>query len=126
PISVEDAMALLSHVASVEKLRIAYKHSQRGALLAGTAALAGGLLGGPPGIFIGGAVGGLLGWITSGQFKSVPQILKELPDAEKRKLYAAVKAVVKNLQWSDVSQLFHLAMANPTVRAKLVGVLNDY
>ncbi|NXP02084.1 CS012 protein, partial [Certhia brachydactyla] len=54
---------------------------------------------------LGGAVGGLVGWMTSGQFKSVPQILMELPAAEKEKLCAEAMTVVKNVQWTDAAQL---------------------
>ncbi|NXI30352.1 CS012 protein, partial [Sterrhoptilus dennistouni] len=76
---------------------------------------------------LGGAVGGLIGWMTSRRrFKSVPQILKELPAAEKQKLRAEVNAIVKNLQWKDVPQLIHLVLANPTIRDKVAGVLANY
>ncbi|NWY41578.1 CS012 protein, partial [Sylvia atricapilla] len=75
---------------------------------------------------LGGAVGGLIGWITSGDFKSVPQILMELPAAEKQKLCAEATAVVKNLQWKDAQQLIALVMKNPTVREKVLGVLKNY
>lgn len=53
PISVEDVMALLTHIARVEDLKIAYKHSRWGATIAGASALVGGMMAGPPGIFIG-------------------------------------------------------------------------
>lgn len=71
-------------------------------------------------------MGGLLGWITSGQFKSVPQILMELPAAEKQKLYAEAMSVVKNLDWTDAAQLIAFVMANPTLADKVLGVLSGY
>ncbi|TRZ05793.1 hypothetical protein HGM15179_021314 [Zosterops borbonicus] len=52
-IRVEDAMALLMKVASTENMYAVYKYSHRGAVLAGASAFVGGVLGGPPGIFIG-------------------------------------------------------------------------
>ncbi|NWR44693.1 CS012 protein, partial [Regulus satrapa] len=126
PIPVDDVMKLLSHVAKVKGMRAAVGHAGRGALLTGASAFVGGVLGGPPGIAVGGAVGGLLGWITSGQFKSVPQILMELPAAEKQKLYAETMAVVSNLHWTDAAQLIALVMANSTLTEKLIGVLTTY
>lgn len=126
PSRLDDVMKLLSHVAKVKGMRAAVSHSGRGALLTGASAFVGGVLGGPPGIAVGGAVGGLLGWITSGQFKSVPQILMELPAAEKQKLFAEAMAVVKNLDWTDAAQLIAFVMANPTLTDKVLGVLSSY
>ncbi|XP_014110912.1 PREDICTED: protein C19orf12 homolog isoform X1 [Pseudopodoces humilis] len=126
PIRVDDVMALLSHVAKVKGMKAAVTHSGRGALLTGASAFLGGLLGGPPGIAVGGAVGGLLGWVTSGKFKSVPEILMELPAAEKQKLCAEAMAVVKNLHWTDAAQLIGFVMANPTLTDKVLKVLTTY
>ncbi|NXN89412.1 CS012 protein, partial [Bombycilla garrulus] len=126
PIHVDDAMALLSHVAQVKGMKAAVTHSGRGALLTGASAFLGGLVGGPPGIAVGGAVGGLIGWITSGQFKPVPQILMELPAAEKQKLCAEAMAIVKNLHWTDAAQLIALVMTNTSLADKVLGVLKIY
>ncbi|NXC80265.1 CS012 protein, partial [Cercotrichas coryphoeus] len=75
---------------------------------------------------LGGAVGGLIGWMTSGQFKSVPQILVELPAAEREKLCTEAMAVVKNLHWTDAAQLIALVMSNSTLTEKVIGVLTTY
>ncbi|NXO61242.1 CS012 protein, partial [Phainopepla nitens] len=126
PIRVDDVMALLSHVAKVKGMKAAVTHSGRGALLTGASAFVGGLVGGPPGIALGGAVGGLIGWITSGQFKPVPQILMELPAAEKQKLCAEAMGIVKNLDWTDAAQLIALVMTNTSLADKVLGVLKIY
>ncbi|NWU35236.1 CS012 protein, partial [Hylia prasina] len=126
PIRTDDVMALLSHLAKVEGMTAAAKHSGRGALLTGASAFLGGIMGGPPGIAVGGALGGLIGWMTSGQFKSVPQILMELPAAEKEKLCAEATAVVKNLNWTDAAHLIALVMANSVLRDQVLGVLTTY
>ncbi|NXO22709.1 CS012 protein, partial [Cisticola juncidis] len=126
PVRTDDVMALLSHLATVKGMSAAVTHSGRGALLTGASAFVGGMLGGPPGIAVGGAVGGLIGWITSGQFKSVPQILMELPAAEKQKLCAEATAIVKNLQWTDAAQLIALVMTNSTLSEKVLAVLTTY
>ncbi|NXI23445.1 CS012 protein, partial [Sterrhoptilus dennistouni] len=126
PIPVDDVMALLSHLAKVRGMKAAVAHSGRGALVTGASAFVGGVLGGPPGIAVGGAVGGLIGWMTSGQFKSVPQILVELPSAEKQKLCAEATALVRNLNWIDAAHLIALVMANSSLTDKLLGVLTTY
>ncbi|XP_005052732.1 PREDICTED: protein C19orf12 homolog isoform X2 [Ficedula albicollis] len=126
PIRADDVMQLLSHVAQVKGMKAAVAHSGRGALLTGASAFVGGMLGGPPGIAVGGALGGLVGWMTSGQFKSVPQILVELPAVERQKLCTEAMAVVKNLNWTDAAQLIALVMANSTLTEKVIGVLTTY
>uniref|UniRef100_A0A4X1TWJ9 Uncharacterized protein n=1 Tax=Sus scrofa TaxID=9823 RepID=A0A4X1TWJ9_PIG len=74
PVAVDDIMKLLCSISEQRKMQAAVKHSGRGALVTGAVAFVGGLMGGPPGLAVGGAVGGLLGaWMTSGQFKPVPQ-----------------------------------------------------
>ncbi|NWS02985.1 CS012 protein, partial [Motacilla alba] len=75
---------------------------------------------------LGGAVGGLLGWMTSGQFKSVPQVLMELPAAEKEKLCTEAMAIVKNLDWTDAAQLIALVMSNAALKEKVLVVLTTY
>ncbi|XP_027286109.1 protein C19orf12 homolog [Cricetulus griseus] len=127
PIAVDDVMKLLCSVSQKRQMKAAVKHSGRGALVAGTVAFVGGLVGGPPGIALGGTVGGLLGaWMTSGQFKPVPQILMELPPAEQQKLVNEAKAVIGNLDWTDAVQLTALVMSNQAMQQKLLTVLATY
>ncbi|NWT82948.1 CS012 protein, partial [Lanius ludovicianus] len=75
---------------------------------------------------LGGVVGGLLGWITSGDFKPVPQILMELPASERQKLCGEAMAIIKNLDWTDAAQLIALVMANPALKEKVIVVLTNY
>ncbi|NWS07625.1 CS012 protein, partial [Motacilla alba] len=75
---------------------------------------------------LGGTVGGLFAYLVSEDFKSVPQILKELPASEKKKLCAEVKAIVKNLRWRDSAQLIGLVMSNAALREKVFKVLTTY
>ncbi|NXK91571.1 CS012 protein, partial [Formicarius rufipectus] len=127
PIPVDDVMQLLSHIYAEESMKAAIKYSCLGALLAGASAFAGALLGGPPGIAIGGTVGGLLGaWMSSGKFKPVPQILSELPPAEKKKLYDEVVGIIRHLDWTDVVQLIALVMGKAGLKQKLKAVLIKY
>ncbi|NXH24175.1 CS012 protein, partial [Myiagra hebetior] len=125
-ICIDDVMQLLIRIATVKGMKAAVSHSGRGALLTGASAFVGGLLAGPPGIAAGGAVGGLLGWMTSGDFKPVPQILMELPVSERQKLCDEAMAIIKNLHWTDAAQLIALVMANTTVKEKVAGVLISY
>ncbi|NXY68840.1 CS012 protein, partial [Glareola pratincola] len=127
PIHVDDVMQLFCHLSQEKGMKAAVKHSGRGALLAGATAFLGGLVGGPPGIAVGGAFGGLLGaWMTSGQFRPVPQILLELPPAEQQKLCDEAVGILRNLDWTDVAQLTALVMGNASLQQKLTAVLINY
>lgn len=127
PIMVDDIMKLLCSISQERKMKAAVKHSGRGAVVVGAMAFVGGLVGGPPGLAVGGTVGGLLGaWMTSGQFKPVPQILMELPPAEQQKLVNEAAAIIRSLDWTDAVQLTALVMSNQAMRQKLLAMLTTY
>lgn len=127
PVVVEDIMRLLCTLSEDRKMKAAVKHSGRGALVTGTVAFVGGLVGGPPGLAVGGAVGGLLGaWMTSGQFKPIPQILLELPLAEQQKLFNEASAILQHLDWADAVQLTALVMGSEALQQKLLAMLVGY
>ncbi|XP_025023405.1 protein C19orf12 homolog isoform X2 [Python bivittatus] len=127
PVSMKDVMQLLCHISEERKMKAAFKHSGRGALVVGTTAFFGGLMAGPPGLAVGGAIGGLLGaWMTAGQFKPIPQIILELPPAEQQRLYENACAIIQNLDWTDTAQLIALVMSNGAIQEKLLGMLTVY
>ncbi|XP_072488209.1 protein C19orf12 homolog isoform X4 [Notamacropus eugenii] len=127
PLRVEDIMKLLCTISEERKMKAAIKHSGKGALVAGAVAFVGGLVGGPPGIAVGGTVGGLLGaWMTSGQFKPIPQIIMELPPIEQQKLFNEAFAVIRDLDWMDAVQLTALVMGSEALQQKLASVVVNY
>lgn len=72
-------------------------------------------------------MGGLLGsWLTSGQFRPLPQILMELPPQQQKKLYDDVSAVLGNLDWTDAAQLIALVMGNATLQQQVTAALLSY
>ncbi|XP_068938690.1 protein C19orf12 homolog isoform X3 [Petaurus breviceps papuanus] len=75
----------------------------------------------------GGTVGGLLGaWMTSGQFKPIPQIIMELPPIEQQRLFNEAFAIIRDLDWTDVVQLTALVMGNDALQQKLASVVVNY
>ncbi|XP_048185620.1 protein C19orf12 homolog [Perognathus longimembris pacificus] len=127
PLKVQDIMKLLCSVCEQKKVQAAGKHSVKGALVTGAVAFVGGLVGGPLGLAIGGAVGGLLGaWMTSGQFKPVPQILMELPPSEQQRLFAEALAIVRGLDWADAVQLTTLVLGNKELQQQLLALVVNY
>nr|XP_019841842.1 PREDICTED: uncharacterized protein LOC109577367 isoform X2 [Bos indicus] len=125
--AVKDIMRLLCSVSEKRKIKVAFKYSLLGGLVTGTVAAVGGLVGGPPGIVFGGAVGGLLGsWMMSGKFKPVPQIIMELPADKQKRLFINTIAILRNLSWTSVEQLTMLVMGSKTLQKQLVDMLNNY
>ncbi|XP_067105090.1 protein C19orf12 homolog [Osmerus mordax] len=124
---MDDVMRLCSDLSANRQIKVAVKSSAKGAVVAGGTAFLGGLVGGPPGIAVGGAVGGMLGcWLTSGQFRPLPEILNELPHPQKQKLYADIMAVLGSLDWTDVAQLVALVMGNASLQQQVTAALLSY
>ncbi|KAM9494110.1 protein C19orf12 homolog [Clarias gariepinus] len=124
---VSDVIRLCCEVSSNQQMKAAVMGSGTGAVVAGGSALIGGLLLGPAGIAVGGAVGGLLGWgMTSGQFKPVSQILMELPPEQQKKLYTDVMAVLGGLNWTNALQLITLVMRNVGLQERVVTTIHNY
>lgn len=75
----------------------------------------------------GGAVGGLLGcWLTSGQFKPLPQIIMELSPQQQQRLYSDLMAILGDIQWTDLAQLTALVLGNTTLKQQLTGAVIGY
>ncbi|XP_066493787.1 protein C19orf12 homolog [Tiliqua scincoides] len=127
PVNVNGVMQLLCRVSEMRGMKAAFKQSGKGALMAGTGAFLGGLLGGPFGIAIGGAAGGLVGgWMTSGQFKPIPQIILGLTPAQQQKLYNHTYAIIRDLDWTDMVQLSALVMGSVCIQDKMLAVIATY
>ncbi|XP_069018612.1 protein C19orf12 homolog [Embiotoca jacksoni] len=124
---INDIMKLCCELSANQQIQATLKGSGKGAAAAGGLAFAGGLIGGPLGIAVGGAVGGLLGcWLTSGQFKPLPQIIMELNPHQRQKLYQDVMAVLGDIQWTDVAQLTALVMGNACLKQQITAALIGY
>ncbi|XP_028295542.1 protein C19orf12 homolog [Gouania willdenowi] len=124
---VDDVMRLCCELSAHEQISVAVKCSAKGAAVAGGAAFAGGLLAGPMGIAVGGLCGGVLGaWLTSGQFKPLPQILIELNPTQQNQLHNQVMGVLGNLDWTDAAQLVTLVMASSSLHEQVLSTLLGY
>ncbi|XP_015233476.1 PREDICTED: protein C19orf12 homolog [Cyprinodon variegatus] len=124
---IDDVMRLCCELSAHDQIKVAVKSSAKGAAVAGGTAFVGGLLAGPAGIAVGGAVGGLLGsWMTSGQFRPLPQILMELPPQQRQQLYAQINNLLGSLDWMDAAQLVALVMGNATLQQQVTAALISY
>ncbi|XP_060778893.1 protein C19orf12 homolog [Neoarius graeffei] len=124
---IDDVMKLCCELSVNQQIKTTVKHSGKGAMTAGGLAFAGGLVGGPLGIAVGGAVGGLLGcWMTSGQFKPLPQVIMELTPEQQQKLYADVVAILGSIDWTDVAQLIAIVTGSVSLQQQVTAALLSY
>ncbi|KAM5296761.1 protein C19orf12 homolog isoform 1-T2 [Glossophaga mutica] len=127
PVPVKDVMRLLCSISDRKKMRVPVQPSDKRGRLAVTGALIGTFLGGPPGLIIGGIFGGLLGaGMKDEPFKPVHQILLQLSQDLRQKLFDKVKAVIWNLDWMDSVELMDLVMRSEQLQRQLVDVLVEF
>uniref|UniRef100_A0A3Q2FLA4 Chromosome 19 open reading frame 12 n=1 Tax=Cyprinodon variegatus TaxID=28743 RepID=A0A3Q2FLA4_CYPVA len=74
-----------------------------------------------------GAVGGLLGsWMASGQFRPLPQILRELPSQQRKQLYAVIEDVLGSLERISTAQLSKMVTENSKLERHVIAALISY
>lgn len=127
-LTVEEAMSLLCSLSEAKNMKVDIKRQMWLIIgLMGAGALVGYLVGGQLGQGVGCGVGMFLSfWMMWGKIKSIPQILKELPHAEKKKLHSHVMVIIGNLKWKDTSQLTKLVMGSEDLQERLLGLLEGY
>ncbi|KAM9481691.1 protein C19orf12 homolog [Clarias gariepinus] len=124
---IDDIMKLCCELSANQQIKTTVKHSGKGAMTAGGLAFAGGLFGGPLGIAVGGAVGGLLGcWMTSGQFKPLPQVIMEMTPEQQQKLYENVMDILGSIEWTDVAQLMAIVTGSASLQQQVIAALLSY
>ncbi|XP_028359850.2 protein C19orf12 homolog [Phyllostomus discolor] len=124
PVAVENVMRLLCSISDQKKMRVPVQPSNKSAPMAITGALLGTVFGGPPGLIVGGVLGGLVGSGMSDEpFKPVHKILQQLSHNQKQKLLDKVKTVIWNLDWMDNVELMELVMRSERLQRQLADVL---
>lgn len=74
----------------------------------------------------GGAAGVILACLTTNEFRPLRRVLKELPPYIKKEMLYKTLAILGNLSWRDASELIVHVMHNPTVKAMVVHVLQNF
>ncbi|XP_026865500.1 protein C19orf12 homolog [Electrophorus electricus] len=124
---IDDVMKLCCELSANQQIKTTVKHSGKGALTAGGLAFAGGLVGGPLGIAVGGAVGGLLGcWMTSGQFKPLPQVIMEMTTEQQQHLYEEIMVILGSINWTDAVQITAIVMGDASLQKQVTAALLNY
>lgn len=128
PISQYDLQRVIAVLADEEELKATVKGSLKGGLLAGITTTLGGLVFGPPGLMVGGIVGGALAYNTSEDFKPVSQIINDLNAYERQLLYDYMKDIIDNLTVDDYVSLMALITGGPglLLRTQLIDRTVDF
>ena len=113
PLSSHDLQRVVAHLAEEEELKVTVKSSVYGGLVAGITTTLGGLLAGPSGLLVGGAVGGALAYKSSGNFKPVSEVIKDMNAHDRELLYDAMKDIVDNLVFEDYLSLLAFVSGGP-------------
>uniref|UniRef100_A0A668V0G6 Uncharacterized protein n=1 Tax=Oreochromis aureus TaxID=47969 RepID=A0A668V0G6_OREAU len=106
------------------ELRNTWTSLLKGAVVTGGCTLVCGALIGPVGFAVGGAIGGLCSWLTSKKFKSVPEILKEMTDDQRRDLFNAIRRHLqeRGVTWENAEQLIAAVMGNYDLKRTIINL----
>ena len=122
PISPTDLQRVMAILADEDELKATIKSSGFGGLVAGITTAVGGLVAGPAGFLVGGAVGGALAYSSAGSFKPVSQIIKDMNAHERQLLYDTMKDIIDNLRIDDYLALITFLSGGPglLIRQQLI------
>ena len=98
-ISYSSVLEVMTVLSEEKELRVTVTESGKGALLTGGVAGLGGLLLGPLGLALGGAVGGCIAaWRAQGSFKPVMEvILYDLSQDQRESMVESVRTLLANI-----------------------------
>ena len=127
-IQYEDILTIITTLGDDENLRITVKQSAKGGLIAGISCAVGGLIGGPPGLAVGGAAGGCLAaYVAGNSFKPLSTvILYEMEPIHQRALVEAVTKIIQNLDAMDAIELLALVQGTTALKAKVLSEITTY
>ena len=113
PVSVTDLQRVMAILADEDQLKVTVKSSAYGGVIAGITTTVGGLLAGPPGLLVGGAVGGALAYSTAGNFKPASQVIRGMNAHDRQLLYDNVRDIIDNLAFDDYLALMAFLSGGP-------------
>ena len=127
-IKYEDILKIITVLGDDENLRITVKQSAKGGLIAGFSCAVGGLIAGPPGLAVGGAVGGCLAaYVTSDSFKPLSTvILYEMKPIDQNALVQAVTNITQNIDAMDALELLAIIQGSNALKAKILSEVTTY
>ncbi|XP_013416425.1 protein C19orf12 homolog [Lingula anatina] len=121
PVDVNEVVAVCADLADEKNLRVTVQEALRGGLIAGATTVAGGLLLGPVGLAVGGAIGGAAAYANAqGKFKPVSTVLREMEPEKKKILYDRVQRIISGITIEDGIALLALIHSSDPMQAEFM------
>jgi len=122
PLDRRDVMALLAQLADEDNMRVTVRGSAWGGVVTGLSAFLGGVALGPPGLLLGGTLGGGASYAMSqGKFQSAAAVIQSMPPQQQEQLASSVTHLVRRIRADDAVMAAAMLAAGMTdVRALLL------
>jgi len=120
-LAYEDIMEVVRLLCEERNLTITVKESGKGALVTGGVAGLGGMILGPIGLALGGAVGGsIAAWMAQDKFKPLVQVIMEDMRADQReRMIGCLRKVLSQIEPQDALALVAMVQGNQALKARL-------
>ena len=127
-IKYNEILGLITRLGEEENIQVTVKESFKGGLIAGACCVVGGVLLGPPGLAIGGAVGGCTAWYNAkDKFRPLASVvLYDLTPEKQAVLVDKVQVIVRHLEATDAMALVALVQADHVLKSAVISEVTKY
>jgi hypothetical protein len=124
----DEIVNIISKLSDESGLKVTVNESVKGGVIAGTACTIGGVLLGPPGLAIGGAIGGCLAYILgNGKFKPVSDVIThDMRPEDRQQLVRSVERIVADLDAADAMHLLVLIQGNAVLKGQVISEVTNF
>jgi len=127
-IRTDEIVNIISKLSDESGLKVTVTESVKGGVIAGAACTIGGVLLGPPGLAIGGAIGGCLAYVLgNGKFRPVSDVIKhDMRPEDRQELVRSVERITADLDAADAMHLLVLIQGNAALKGRVVTEVTNF